>query len=118
MTIRRATPDIRTTDMAASRAFYRGLGFTEAMDLGWAVIMASPSTPTTQVVLVGPEAEGPQPDMSVEVDDVDAVHARLVAAGADIVYALRDEPWGVRRFFVRDPSGTVVNVVTHGDESA
>ncbi|MEU1996032.1 MULTISPECIES: VOC family protein [Nocardia] len=113
MTIRRATPDIRTTDLAASRDFYRLLGFQEAMDLGWVVTMASPSNPTAQVLLVGPDAERLQPDMSVEVDDVDAVHAEVLAAGADIVYPLRDEPWGVRRFFVRDPSGTIVNVVSH-----
>ncbi|MBF6300760.1 VOC family protein [Nocardia amamiensis] len=113
MTIRRATPDIRTTDLAASRDFYRLLGFQEAMDLGWVVTMASPSNPTAQVLLVGPDAEQLQPDMSVEVDDVDAVHEAMTAAGADIVYSLRDEPWGVRRFFVRDPSGTIVNVVTH-----
>lgn len=113
MTIRRATPDIRTADMAASREFYRRLGFEEVMDLGWAVTMASPVNPTAQVLLVGPEAERPQPDMSVEVEDVDAVHAAMVAAGADIVYPLRDEQWGVRRFFVRDPSGTIVNVVSH-----
>ncbi|WP_406232905.1 VOC family protein [Nocardia sp. NBC_01009] len=113
MTIRRATPDIRTDDMESSREFYKLLGFEEAMDLGWVVTMASPSNPTAQVLLVGPEAEQRQPDMSVEVDDVDAVHDDMVAAGADIVYALRDEPWGVRRFFVRDPSGTIVNVVNH-----
>jgi uncharacterized glyoxalase superfamily protein PhnB len=75
--------------------------------------MASPSNPTAQVLLVGPDSERLQPDMSVEVDDVDAVHAEVLAAGADIVYPLRDEPWGVRRFFVRDPSGTIVNVVSH-----
>ncbi|MBF6238368.1 Predicted enzyme related to lactoylglutathione lyase [Nocardia otitidiscaviarum] len=113
MSIRRAVPDIRTADMAASRAFYRELGFEEVMDLGWVVTLASPDNPTAQVLLIGPDAEGPQPDMSVEVDDVDAAHAAMVAAGADIVYALRDEPWGVRRFFVRDPNGTVVNVVGH-----
>ncbi|WP_067835648.1 VOC family protein [Nocardia lijiangensis] len=113
MSIRRATPDIRTDDMERSRDFYRLLGFTEAMDLGWAVTMASPANPTAQVLLLGPEAEQPQPDMSVEVEDVDAVHAAMTAAGADIVYELRDEPWGVRRFFARDPSGTIVNVVAH-----
>ncbi|MBF6178233.1 VOC family protein [Nocardia otitidiscaviarum] len=113
MSIRRAVPDIRTADMAASRAFYRELGFEEVMDLGWVVTLASPDNPTAQVLLIGPDAEGPQPDMSVEVDDVDAAHAAMVAAGADIVYTLRDEPWGVRRFFVRDPNGTVVNVVAH-----
>ncbi|WP_327110048.1 VOC family protein [Nocardia sp. NBC_01730] len=113
MSIRRATPDIHTTDMEASRDFYRLLGFHEAMDLGWVVTMVSPSNPTAQVLLVGPDAEQLQPTMSVEVDDVDAVHQAMTAAGADIVYPLRDEPWGVRRFFVRDPSGAIVNVVSH-----
>ncbi|MFB8281813.1 VOC family protein [Nocardia colli] len=113
MTIRRATPDIRTTDIERSREFYKQLGFEEAMDLGWVVTMVSPSNPTAQVLLVGPGAEKLQPNMSVEVEDVDAVHATMTAAGADIVYPLTDEEWGVRRFFVRDPSGTIVNVVSH-----
>jgi uncharacterized glyoxalase superfamily protein PhnB len=47
------------------------------------------------------------------VEDVDAVHAAMVAAGAEIVHPLTDEPWGVRRFFARDPDGTVVNVLGH-----
>ena len=113
MDIRRATPDIHTDDLAASREFYRRIGFEEAMDLGWAVAMVSPSNPTAQVLLIGAGAEQVRPAMSVEVADVDAVHAELEAAGAQIVYALRDEPWGVRRFFVRDPDGTVVNIVGH-----
>ncbi|MFI6868536.1 VOC family protein [Nocardia sp. NPDC050406] len=113
MTIRRVVPDLRTDDMARSRAFYRELGFEEVMDLGWVVTLASPSNPTAQVLLFAPNDEEPHPDMSVEVDDVDAAHAAMVAAGAEIVYALRDEPWGVRRFFVRDPNGKIVNVVSH-----
>ncbi|MEV6555598.1 VOC family protein [Nocardia sp. NPDC051756] len=113
MTIRRATPDIHTTDIERSREFYKLLGFEEAMDLGWVVTMVSPTNPTAQVLLVGPGAEKLQPNMSVEVEDVDAVHAAMTAEGADIVYPLTDEDWGVRRFFVRDPSGTVVNVVSH-----
>ena len=113
MTIRRATPDIHTDDMERSRDFYRQLGFEEAMDLGWVVTMASPSNPTAQVTLIGKGAEELQPNMSVEVRDVDAVYAAVTAAGADIIYPIRDEQWGVRRFFVRDPSGTIVNVVSH-----
>jgi uncharacterized glyoxalase superfamily protein PhnB len=62
---------------------------------------------------VDANAEGPQPDISIEVRDVDAAYAAMTAAGAEIVYALRDESWGVRRFFVRDPAGTIVNVVAH-----
>jgi uncharacterized glyoxalase superfamily protein PhnB len=56
---------------------------------------------------------GIHPDVSIEVDDVDAVHARAVAARADIVYPLTDEEWGLRRFFVRDPNGAVINVTQH-----
>ncbi|MGV9677555.1 VOC family protein [Nocardia sp. NPDC003482] len=104
-------PDLRVADLAASQEFYRRLGFHEVMDLGWAVTLASPEQPTAQVMLVSAETEAPQPDISVEVADVDAVYAAM--AGGDIVYELRDEPWGVRRFFVRDPDGTVVNVLSH-----
>ncbi|MFJ1457911.1 VOC family protein [Nocardia wallacei] len=113
MSIRRVVPDLRPADLERTRVFYRQLGFEEVMDLGWVVTLASPSNPTAQILLIGANAEGPQPDISVEVDDVDAAHAAMVAADAEIVYALRDEPWGVRRFFVRDPDGTVVNVVSH-----
>jgi uncharacterized glyoxalase superfamily protein PhnB len=84
------------------------------MDLGWVVTLASPSNPTAQVTFMTHEATGPVvPDMSVEVDDVDAVHAAVRASGAEIVHPLQDEEWGVRRFFVRDPNGKVVNVVGH-----
>jgi uncharacterized glyoxalase superfamily protein PhnB len=53
------------------------------------------------------------PGISVGVDEVDAVHAKAVEQGLEIVYPLRDEAWGVRRFMLREPSGTVVNVVSH-----
>lgn len=56
---------------------------------------------------------GVHPDISIEVDDVDAVHARAVDAGFEIVYPLTDEDWGLRRFFVRDPNGAVINVTQH-----
>lgn len=59
---------------------------------------------------------GPQPRFGVDVGDpasVDAVHAAVVERGLRVVYPLTDEPWGVRRFFVEDPNGTVVNLVAH-----
>jgi uncharacterized glyoxalase superfamily protein PhnB len=51
--------------------------------------------------------------ITVGVGDVDAVHAAAVERGAEIVSPLRDEAWGVRRFMMREPGGTVVNVVSH-----
>jgi hypothetical protein len=35
-------------------------------------------------------------------------------AGYAIGYGPQKEPWGVRRFYIRDPFGRLVNVLTHG----
>jgi uncharacterized glyoxalase superfamily protein PhnB len=51
--------------------------------------------------------------VSIEVDDVDAIHTAAVRQGIEIVHPLTDELWGVRRFFARDPNGVVVNVLSH-----
>ncbi|TRV82161.1 glyoxalase [Streptomyces sp. 130] len=105
------------TDPSALRdnaAFYGLLGFEEVMNHGWIMTLASPARPAAQISFMTEDATGPvNPDLSVEVADVDAVHAALVRAGAEIVYGPHDEEWGVRRFFVRDPNGKVVNVLTH-----
>jgi uncharacterized glyoxalase superfamily protein PhnB len=53
--------------------------------------------------------------MSVQVADVDAAYAEAQHCGYEIVHPLTHEPWGVRRFFVRDPHGIVVNIVGHAD---
>jgi uncharacterized glyoxalase superfamily protein PhnB len=82
------------------------------MDMGWVVTVASPTNRSAQVTIVGNDdmaAHG----ISVEVADVDAVHARAVEQGFEIAYSLRDEEWGVRRVMLREPSGTVVNVLSH-----
>jgi uncharacterized glyoxalase superfamily protein PhnB len=58
----------------------------------------------------------PHASFGVDVGEpaaVDAVHAEAVRRGLRVVYPLTDEPWGVRRFFVEDPGGTVVNVLAH-----
>ncbi len=55
----------------------------------------------------------PVPDLSIEVDDVDAMHRRAEGAGLAILYGPVTEPWGVRRFFVRDPFGKLVNILAH-----
>ncbi|MGW7272692.1 VOC family protein [Streptomyces sp. NPDC054864] len=114
MSIRRAMPDIRTEAMEESRDFYGLLGFEEVMNLGWVMTLGSPSNPTAQVTFMSHDKTAPVvPDMSVEVDDVDTVYAAVCESGAEIVHSLRDEEWGVRRFFVRDPNGRVINVVSH-----
>ena len=112
--IRRVVPNVRSEALQESREFYGLLGFEETMNLGWIVTLASPSNPTAQVSLFTRDETAPVvADMSVEVDDVDAVYAAVRDSGSEIVHPLQDEEWGVRRFFVRDPNGRVVNVLGH-----
>jgi catechol 2,3-dioxygenase-like lactoylglutathione lyase family enzyme len=115
MSIKRVVPDILSERIDESRKFYTEfLGFDVAMDMGWVLTFASPSNPTAQITLVRRlEKATAHPSLSIEVDDVDAVHAKAVALGLQVVYPLTDEPWGVRRFFVADPNGVIINVLTH-----
>lgn len=115
MSIRRVVADITSERMDESRKFYTEfLGLNLAMDMGWILTFVSPSNPTAQVTLLAAQTSGvPNPNVSIEVEDVDAVHAKAVAQGLTIVYPLTDEPWGVRRFFVTDPNGVIINVVSH-----
>ncbi len=87
------------------------------MDHGWILTFASPEHATAQISVMRRDASVPvQPDGSIEVDDVDAAYAAHAAAerlGYEIVYPLSDEPWGVRRFFVCEPTGRVLNVLGH-----
>ena len=106
-------PNIRSDRPAETREFFVDLlGFEVAMDIGWVVTVASPANPAIQVNVISNE-DPSAPGISVEVPDVDAVHARAAEQGLEIAYSLRDEPWGVRRFMLREPSGTLVNVVSH-----
>ena len=86
------------------------------MDHGWIVTFAGDEAATRPQLSFASEGGSgtPVPDLSIEVDDVDAVYARAQSAGFEITYPITDEPWGVRRFFVRDPFGRLVNILAHG----
>ncbi|WP_166979613.1 VOC family protein [Paramicrobacterium fandaimingii] len=119
MEIRRAMPVITTNNLAQTREFYeKFLGFRVAMDEDGMLMLASTSTPTTQIIIAwsSPTALDPElleVDVSVEVANVDEAHRRAVVDGLSVIRELRDEPWGIRRFFVRDPSGRTINVASH-----
>jgi uncharacterized glyoxalase superfamily protein PhnB len=114
MAINRTVPNIKSDRPAETRDFFVDLlGFEVAMDMGWVVTVASPTNSSAQVTIVGND-DMAAPCISVEVADVDAVHAKAVERGFEIAYPLRDEDWGVRRFMLREPSGTIVNVLSHG----
>ena len=113
MTASRAVPNVKSDRPADTRDFFvKLLGFEVVMDLDWVVTVRSPANSSAQVNIIGND-DPAAPGISVEVSDVDAAHARALEQGLEIAYPLRDEPWGVRRFMLREPSGTVVNVLSH-----
>jgi predicted enzyme related to lactoylglutathione lyase len=113
MSVRRIVPNIKSADPSAAWSFYEGvLGLETAMDMGWIVTFSSRTNPAAQVSVVATRPE-PHADISVEVADVDACYEAAVQRGFAVVYPLTDEPWGVRRFFARDPDGSIVNVLSH-----
>ena len=115
MTVRRIKPNIQSDRFDESRAFYRDVvGLKEQPGLDWILFFGTDQREVQLSVMSLDIRAGVHPDISIEVDDVDAVFGRAVAAGAEVVYPLTDEDWGLRRFFVRDPNGTVINVTQHG----
>ena len=80
----------------------------------WILTFASDIPAKPQISIASEGGSGtPVPDISIEVEDVDMVYQRARTAGYEIAYDIADEPWGVRRFYVRDPTGRLVNILTH-----
>jgi catechol 2,3-dioxygenase-like lactoylglutathione lyase family enzyme len=115
MAVSRVVPDLKSTKLEEAKAFYTEVfGLQVVMDLGWIVTLADPQRPKVQLSIMTEDATAPVvPVASIQVDNVDASYQAARAAGAEIVHELTDEPWGVRRFFVKDPDGHVINVLTH-----
>ncbi len=115
MTVLRIVPNFKADAPGETARFYEELfGLDRTMDMGWIITLTSGASMIPQLSFMQEGGSGTQvPDISVEVDDVDAAHSRAEKAGCDIVYPLVDEPWGVRRFYVRDPQGRTVNVLSH-----
>lgn len=115
MTVRRIVPNLALSDPADARAFYETvLGLKVVMDQGWIMTFATDTATTPQISVASEGGAGtPVPDVSIEVDDVDSVYDKARRSGCEIVYELCDEDWGVRRFYVRDPAGRVLNILAH-----
>jgi catechol 2,3-dioxygenase-like lactoylglutathione lyase family enzyme len=112
-------PVLKFERPAEARDFYEAfLGFRVAMDEDGMLMLAATSTPTTQMIVAWPSATALDPDLldvdvSIEVADADVAYQSARARGLEVVREIRDEPWGIRRFFVRDPSGRTINVANH-----
>lgn len=113
--------ELRVRDVARSARFYRDLvganvGDIETHDAdSEAHVHASwgdwtPDEPTLLMLNIYP-ASGPATTSRIgfAVSDLDAAHARLAAAGIEILQAPAERPWG-RTAAYRDPDGNTVSL--------
>ncbi|MBJ7595003.1 MAG: VOC family protein [Candidatus Dormibacteraeota bacterium] len=116
MAIKRIYPYVETDDLDASRGFYTEIfGLQVAMETPVLGLQA-PDLTSAQVIVCPRGVETPQPHFGIDVGEpeaVDQAHARVNDRGLRVVYPLTNEPWGVRRFFVEDPDGRIINVLAH-----
>jgi catechol 2,3-dioxygenase-like lactoylglutathione lyase family enzyme len=115
MAVKRIVTNIAADNIATGRAFYADvLGMDVAMDMGWIVTFVADASTTPQLSVASEGGSGTAvPDLSIEVDDFDDVYRRARAGGFAVEYGPVTEPWGVRRFYVRDPFGRLVNILMH-----
>jgi len=115
MAVKKIVANIASDQIAEVRAFYEAVFELDmAMDLGWICTMTSGTDGPVQMSIAREGGSGTQvPDLSIEVDDLDDVYTRATALGHTIEYPMTTEPWGVRRFYLRDPAGKVLNVLSH-----
>ncbi len=115
MSVKRIVPNIESESPKKSVKFYENfLGLKVAMDMGWIITFVAESNPTSQIsVISNKDSNHPHPDVSIEVEDVDQMFVKAKEQNIDIVYSITNEPWGVRRFFVKDPNGKIINILSH-----
>lgn len=115
MTVKRIVANIECVQPKEAKAFYGDiLGMEIAMDHGWIVTFVSGAQAMTQVSIASEGGSGtPVPDLSIEVDNLNEVLAKILNAGIALEYGPATEPWGVRRFYVRDPFGRLLNILAH-----
>lgn len=115
MKVKRIMSNTATSDLRKVKAFYGDLlGLELLMDHGWFQTYGSNTKMTVQVSFALEGGSGtPVPDLSIEVDDIQAAFTRFKEANVPVEYGPVSEPWGVRRFYVRDPFGKLINLLQH-----
>lgn len=116
--IRRIVPNIYSDNMGKSKVFYTEfLEMKLAMDMGWIMTFVSKENSTAQISIVDNENKKNLDNsiffLSIEVADVDKMYHKAQKQNLEIIYPITDEPWKVRRFFVKEPNGVTLNILSH-----
>lgn len=116
--MRRIVPNIDSNDLEKSKQFYTEfLKMDLAMDMGWILTFASKENNTAQISIFRNKNNTPLDNsaifLSIEVSDIDTWYVEAKERNIKIVYPITTESWGVRRFFVEDPNGVTINLLSH-----
>ncbi len=115
MKVKRIVSNIQSTDLEKVDTFYKNIfGLELLMDHGWIRTYGSDEKMTVQISIASEGGSGTLiPDLSIEVDDLNGALKRVEKEKITIEYGPEIEEWGVRRFYIRDPSGKLINVLQH-----
>lgn len=116
--IHRIVPNVYSNDIEKSKHFYTHfLRMKLAMDMGWIQTYISKDNSTAQISIFENRGNKPLDNsaifLSIEVSEIDEWHQRAINENIEIVYPITNEDWGVRRFFIKDPNGITINLLTH-----
>ena len=84
---------------------------TEEFNLGWVARYTSPITGANLQLVTRDATALETPAISVLTPDVEAAYEEATRLGYEIIHPLTTETCGVRRFSVKAPDGTIVNIV-------
>jgi len=115
MKVKRIVANIEGSDFDKAREFYQGVfGLELLMDMGFINTFGSSETMPVQLSVASEGGGGTAvPNLSIEVDDLEVALERTRQLNIEIEYGPVSEPWGVRRFYIRDPFEKLINVVQH-----
>ncbi|MBP2615163.1 VOC family protein [Chryseobacterium jejuense] len=113
--VKRIVANIKTNDLTKGNLFYQNiLELDILMDHGWIKTLGTYEEARVQISFAEQGGNNTEvPDLSIEVDNVDEIYDKMKQAGFEITYEITNEDWGVRRFFVKDPFGKLINILSH-----
>jgi predicted enzyme related to lactoylglutathione lyase len=115
MAVTRIIANLQAPDPSALAEFYRQVfGLDIVHNMGWIAFLVRDAQQKIELHTASQGGSDTElPVISIGVDNLDATHDAVCKAGAEIVYGPVTEPWGLRRFYFRDPAGNLINVVDH-----
>lgn len=113
--VKRIVANIKTSNLQEASHFYQDiLELDVLMDHGWIKTLGNDEEAKVQLSFAEQGGNDTEvPDLSIEVDNVDEIYNQMEKAGFEITYEITNEVWGVRRFFVKDPFGKLINILSH-----